>query len=168
MWWHPKESLKNIAKSIATVIMAGVPTFAVNLCNAPQEHLEIIKNWLEFYEQHREDLIYGNYTPTQSDSYFSTIIINSGKRSYVELTPFSSSIVPLPQEIREFLVFNCTDKDFIFIVFPQQEGIFEGEIYNQKFKKTKKLTIQSKDGKLVLEALVPQGGHIVLTKMNNY
>ena len=167
IWWHPKESLENIAKTIATAIMAGVPTFAVNLRNVPQEHLGIIKNWLKFYEQHREDLIYGNYIPVQSDSYFSTILINSGKRLYVELTPFSSSIVPLPQKAREILVLNCTDKDFIFVVFPQQDGIFEAEIYNQRFKKTKKITIQSKGGKLLLEAPVPQGGHVILTKVNN-
>lgn len=61
--WAISESDVNVARQMASIVLAGVPAFSVILQDSPSTHNQIIRTWLEFYHRNKEDLVLGQLTP---------------------------------------------------------------------------------------------------------
>ncbi|GAJ10981.1 unnamed protein product, partial [marine sediment metagenome] len=61
--WSPNEKDGVVAKHLASITLAGVPSISVDLTSIPQSHKQLIKGWFNFYNQHKEELMYGDFKP---------------------------------------------------------------------------------------------------------
>jgi len=61
--WNPAEPDKELARQMAILMMGHVPEVQVDLTNLTHNHEVIVKNHFAFYKQHRNALLYGEYTP---------------------------------------------------------------------------------------------------------
>ncbi|HXP60280.1 MAG TPA: TIM-barrel domain-containing protein, partial [Dongiaceae bacterium] len=61
--WAISESDVNVARQMASIVLAGVPAFSVKLAESPAAHNAIVKAWLAFYERNKRDLVLGRMTP---------------------------------------------------------------------------------------------------------
>jgi hypothetical protein len=48
---------------MATVVFTGIPYFGPNLFEEPQQRLDMLKAWLQFYQEHKNDLTQGAFEP---------------------------------------------------------------------------------------------------------
>ena len=63
MYWQPHLSDTEAACFMATVVFTGIPYFGPNLQVMPATQTEMLKAWLRFYEENREDLTTGVFSP---------------------------------------------------------------------------------------------------------
>ena len=63
MYWAPGTPDTRVAKFIMTSVMTGVPAFGANLLYASESERTMLKAWLGFYQDHKEDLVKGKFSP---------------------------------------------------------------------------------------------------------
>lgn len=62
MLWHPDDTDENVAVHLINGI-ASVPMISIELSEYPQNHLDLIRYWVGFYNQHRNTIIHGEFKP---------------------------------------------------------------------------------------------------------
>lgn len=60
--WHPDDSDENVAAHLINVI-SSVPMVSIELDRYPQSHLDLIRYWIGFYNDHRDTIIHGKFAP---------------------------------------------------------------------------------------------------------
>ncbi len=61
--WHMDEPNKNVARFLSILMMGHVPEVQVDLTCLKPDHERILKHYLAFYHAHRDNLLFGKYTP---------------------------------------------------------------------------------------------------------
>lgn len=74
VYWHQKESLINIARHMICSL-AGVPMISMDLSNLPEEHSNIIKFWLNFYQEHLDIFKQGHWQIRYEKNYLLYITV---------------------------------------------------------------------------------------------
>ncbi len=74
--WHPQDSGENVAVHLINAI-CSVPMISVELDRYPQSHLELIRYWIGFYNQHRATIVHGNFRPEFHQGYLPLIRFTS-------------------------------------------------------------------------------------------
>ena len=64
--WHPDDSDENVAVHLIN-LLAAVPMVSVELDTYPQSHLALLRNWIGFYNTHRNTLAHGRFEPVLSN-----------------------------------------------------------------------------------------------------
>jgi hypothetical protein len=80
--WPISESNANVARQMASIVLAGVPAFSVKLAESPAEHNAIIKAWLSYYESNRKELVNGEMTPLLPTPPSAAIRIEEGNQAF--------------------------------------------------------------------------------------
>ena len=62
MLWHPDDTDENVAVHLINGIVT-VPMVSIELDQYPQRHLEIVRHWIGFYNEHRAPIIHGELRP---------------------------------------------------------------------------------------------------------
>jgi len=165
--WHPQEEIRNIAKTMMTAILVGVPTVGMNLVEIPKDQLKLIERWIAFYKAHREDLSKGNYLPVQNDPQVSIIKIEREERTYILLCSSPTAEISLvANKIEDIHVFNCTNKGSLYVILPGITGRFKATIFDEWLNEKTKEYIESKEDKLIADLRIPQGGYAMLQRKN--
>ncbi len=60
--WHPADSDENVAVHLINLLV-GVPMVSIELEQYPQEHLDLIRRWIGFYNAHRATFNHGRFQP---------------------------------------------------------------------------------------------------------
>ena len=63
MYWKPTISDTEAARFMATVVFTGVPYFGPNIQAESPARAEMLRSWLRFYEENKEDLVWGDFSP---------------------------------------------------------------------------------------------------------
>lgn len=144
--WTISESDVNVAKHMCSIIMAGVPFFSVLLNKSPLSHKQIIKIWLDFYHQHKEDLVLGEMKPLLPTPP-SAVLYTKGKKNV--FIGFFEAVIGLVQV-------DQTDTVFIMNAFScrtntRLEGLtgdWELQVYDHAWKalEKKRLSVDSRGG----------------------
>lgn len=62
MLWHPADTDENVAVHLINGI-ASVPMLSIELSEYPQSHLDLIRYWIGFYNEHRDTIIRSQFKP---------------------------------------------------------------------------------------------------------
>lgn len=62
MLWHPEDTDENVAVHLINGI-ASVPMISIELDQYPQAHLDMIRYWIGFYNDHRQTIVHGDFRP---------------------------------------------------------------------------------------------------------
>ena len=60
--WHPDDSDENVAVHLINTIVS-VPMISVELDRYPQSHLDLIRYWIGFYNDHCDTIVHGEFAP---------------------------------------------------------------------------------------------------------
>lgn len=164
--WPISESSVNVARQMASIVMAGVPAFSVKLAESPAEHDAIIKAWLGFYESSRQDLVNGEMTPLLPTPPSAAIRIENGKQAFFG---FFEALPGLTQvsskEINKITIINAFSNRTVTRL-EKVEGEWLAKVYGQDWKLVSQTLLKSDpQGGLNLNIAGPTGCHeIVLIK----
>ena len=164
VWWHPKEDNHIVAKMLSTMVVSGVPQVCADVVNVPDEHKRLIKGWLDFYQEHKDDFRHGQLRPVQHDVLFSTIKVEHGPKAFVSYASFPALRVPLSPEAEEIYLFNCTNEDSLYTILLNVTGEFSATVHDYDLSPLSETRLTSTDGSLLVDLGVPQGGCIELRK----
>jgi alpha-galactosidase len=60
--WHPDDTDENVAVHLINCIVS-VPMISIELAQYPESHLQLIRHWIGFYNDHRQTIIHGEFKP---------------------------------------------------------------------------------------------------------
>ena len=161
-WWHIEEKNETVAKMLSTMVVSGVPQIGADVINMTDDHRRLLKGWLAFYQEHKEDFRWGQMRPVQNDAQFSTIKVERGKKAFVSYASFPALRVPLSEEAEEIYLFNCTNEDSLFTILLNVAGDFAVTVHNYDLSPLSETALTAADGSLLVDLAVPQGGYIAL------
>ena len=164
LWWHREEKLESVAKMLSTMVISGVPQLGVDLVNMPPAHRALVKTWLSFYHEHKEDFRFGQMRPVQNDILYSTIKVERGRKAFVSYAQYPALRVPLTPAADEIYLFNCTNDDALHTILSQVEGSFNALVHNFDLTPMAETRVRAADGSLLIDLEVPQGGLVLLTR----
>lgn len=113
-----------------------------------------------FYREHMEVLIRGSFRPADLRPGYSTSVIEG--KVLVTFDQHPSPVVRLSGSPQELYLFNCTNWDCLVC---RLEGLFEGTVYDRDFRSKGKVSLQSSEGKALVDIDVPQGGFVRLLRV---
>ena len=61
--WHPDDTDENVAVQLINLI-CSVPMVSIELERYPQSHIDLIREWIGFYQAHRQTIVHGSFEPT--------------------------------------------------------------------------------------------------------
>ena len=162
LWWRLDESDNTVAKMLSTAVISSVPQIASDVINLSDSHLDLIKRWMKFYQEHKRDFRYGEMTPIQNDLQFSTILVSSPGKAFVSYGNYPALRVPIPEGAKEIYLFNCTLEDSIHTILQNVDGEYEAEVLDHRLTAVGEAKIAANEGKALVDLDVPQGGLAVL------
>jgi hypothetical protein len=151
--WHREESDENVARHMASVVLAGVPAISVDLVSIPESHRRIIRSWLGFYNQHREELLHGKMAPLAFFPAAGALSIAGKTRNYIGLFETVPPLIELPEPRNEVYLVNCTGERLVTHL-AKLRGRFACKIFNHHLAPVRELDL-SADGELHLDVSSP-------------
>ena len=150
---------------LSTRVFSGVLQLGTEFVNMPPAHRALVKTWLSFYHEHKEDFRYGQMRPVQNDILYSTIKVERGRKAFVSYAQYPALRVPLTPAADEIYLFNCTNDDALHTILSQVEGSFNALVHNFDLTPMAETRVRAADGSLLIDLEVPQGGLVLLTRI---
>jgi len=151
--WHRDESDQNVARHMASVVIAGVPSVSVDLVTIPESHRKIIRSWLGFYNQHRGELLHGKTAPLAFLPAAGALSIAGKTRNYIGLFETVPPLIALVEPRDEIYLINCTGERLVTNI-QNLRGRFAAKIYNHLLAPVRERDLHA-DGELHLDMSAP-------------
>ncbi len=151
--WHRDETDANVARHMASVVLAGVPAISVDLVTVPESHRKIIRSWLGFYNQHRDELLHGRMSPLAFLPAAGALSIAGKTRNYIGLFETVPPVIELPEPRDKVYLVNCMGERLVTNL-TNLRGRFSGKIYNHLLAPVRELDYHA-DGELHLDVSSP-------------
>ena len=151
--WHRVESDENVARHMASVVLAGVPAVSVDLVTIPESHRRIIRSWVGFYNQHRDELMHGKMSPLAFFPAAGALSIAGKTRNYIGLFETVPPLIEVQEARNEVYLVNCTGERLVTNL-TNVRGRFSCKIYNHLLAPIRELDLRA-DGELHLDVKSP-------------
>ncbi len=161
--WHSTDSDAQIGKCCAAMLMGGVPSFSLDLVRTPVPQLEILRAWLGFYRDNREELLSGAFRPFGADFTCPDARIEGKTAAFIYLQSGKTKQVEIQNpDIKRAVLMNGTDSDEVslqLLGLPMRElsvTIYDPGLHpiaTQHLRATVEIN---------LDLRIPQGGMAVL------
>jgi hypothetical protein len=151
--WHRAESDENVARHMASVVLAGVPAVSVNLVTIPESHRKIIRSWIGFYNQHRDDLLHGEMSPLAFFPAAGALAITGRTGNYIGLFETVPPLIELKEPKDKTYLVNCTGERLV-TTLANLRGRFTCQVYDHLLAPVRKLDLRA-DGELRLDVKSP-------------
>lgn len=115
MLWHPDDTDENVAVHLINGI-ASVPMVSIELDQYPQSHLDLIRYWIGFYQQHRRTLVKGGFRPRLAPTHIPLIEFVGEDELITGL--YSSCAVRLYSTYRTQWILNASEDAFVEFEMP--------------------------------------------------
>ena len=163
--WAVSESDGNVARQMASMVLAGVPAFSVKLAESPATHNAIVKAWLAFYEPNKCDLVFGRLTPLLPTPPSAALRTESEKQAFFGFFEAVPGLIEVTKPVNTITLVNAFSKR----TATRLEGVkgdWEAQVYDQAWQPMNKVELKTDaDGGLIINLTGPTECHtIVLTK----
>jgi hypothetical protein len=146
--WPISESNENVARQMASIVMAGVPAFSVKLAESPATHNTIIKAWLSFYQSNSKDLLNGEMIPLLPTPPSAAIRIEAGKQAFFGFFEALPGLTQVSSEkINKITIINAFSSRTVTRL-EGVEGEWRAQVYDQSWNLVSQTILRSD----------PQGG----------
>jgi Glycosyl hydrolases family 31 TIM-barrel domain len=128
--WANSESDENVARQMASIVLAGVPAFSVNLGEQSASHNAIMKAWLDFYERNQRDLVLGRMTPLLPTPPSAALRIERGRQAFFGFFEAVPGLIHVAGPVSKITLVNAFDKRTV----TRLEGVkgeWQAQIYDQ-------------------------------------
>jgi hypothetical protein len=163
--WAISESDVNVARQMASIVMAGVPAFSVKLAESPATHNAIVKAWLAFYELNKRDLVLGRMTPLLATPPSAALRIDGEKQEFFGFFEAMPGLIEVTKPSDKITLVNAFAKR----TTTRLEGVngdWLAQVYDQTWQPVSKTMLKTDvNGGLDINLAGPTACHaIVLTK----
>ena len=163
--WAISESDVNVARQMASIVLAGVPAFSVKLAESPATHNAIIKAWLAFYEPNKRDLVLGRMTPLLPTPPSAALRIEGEEQAFFGFFEALPGLIEVTKPVNKITVVNAFSNRTV----TRLEGVngdWQAQVYDQAWQPAYKTRLKTDaKGGLNLNLAGPSECHaIVLTK----
>ncbi len=107
--WHPTETAAMAARAIQSALF-GVVQYSVMLRDIPQEHLDVIRFWLDFSRKHRSALLKGWFKPHHPEAAYPLVEAGDARETIKALYQ-PDVVVPVEMEGKAVYVLNASGAD---------------------------------------------------------
>ena len=170
--WHPDEPNKELARQLCILMMGHVPELQVDLTNLTADQERMIQSHFRFYEEHRDSLLFGAYTPFGFEHMLGGPIsttpphvkIESSPDAFLFIGPVVCECVRLEQNVKQIHLFNLKNLDGLkleLIGLSAQKAVLTE--YNCFMEVVAQHTAVVNDGVLRLDSPVEYGCMLTVT-----
>ena len=104
--WNIAEKPEVAARHILSAIY-GVVQYSVMLRDIPKEHLQVVKHWIAFTQEHRKTLLHSDFRPYHPEAYFPILEAESDSERII--TAYQEGmVVKAGEPNREVYIINAT------------------------------------------------------------
>ncbi len=163
--WTISESDVNVARQMASIVLAGVPAFSVKLAESPETHNAVIKAWLAFYELNKKDLVYGQMTPLLPTPPSAALRIECEKQAFFGFFEAVPGLIEITKPVDKIILVNAFNKRTVTRL-EAVKGIWQLQVYDQIWQPVSTTTLKA-DAKKGLNINITGSSEchsIVLTK----
>ena len=152
--WNKNEDPVHVGKQLINILFS-VPQISVLLNEVDKRHLKIIKNYLAYYQEHRDIIFKGKLSFSHPEANYS--LISSTYNNY-KITALYATNSHLFMEAQED-IFNGTDSDVIYLenVNKLKVKIAIYDVYNEQISSLE-------TDETLLKINVPLAGHMHIEK----
>jgi hypothetical protein len=163
--WAISESDVNVARQMASIVLAGVPAFSVKLAQSPATHNAIVRAWLAFYEPNKGDLVLGRMTPLLPTPPSAALRIEGEKQAFFGFFEAVPGLVEVTKPVNKITLVNAFSKR----TATRLEGVsgdWQARIYDQTWQPVGRTGLKADaTGGLTINCAGPTECHaIVLTR----
>lgn len=163
--WAISESDMNVARQMASMVLAGVPAFSFKLAESPASHNAIVKAWLAFYEPNKRDLVLGRMTPLLPTPPSAALRIEGEKQAFFGFFEAVPGLIEVTKPVDKITIVNAFSKR----TATRLEGVkgeWQAQVYDQTWQPVSKTELKADAaGGLSLNLTGPTECHtVVLTK----
>ena len=111
-YWLPGEPVENVARFMASLVTSAVPMMSMDLRALPEEHQRAVRNWLAWYREHRDLLLFGRHRVLGSDPHHSLFSVDKrGEAVWGIFTPDAPGVFELPSpQVRCLWILNGSSR----------------------------------------------------------
>lgn len=163
--WTISESDVNVARQMASIVLAGVPAFSVKLSESPATHNAIVKAWLAFYELNKSDLVLGRMTPLLPTPPSAALRIEGEKQTFFGFFEAMPGLIETTKSVNKIILINAFNKR-TSTRLEGVKGTWQVQVYDQVWRPMDKTILKTDtNGGLNINLAGPNECHvIVLTK----
>lgn len=114
--WHPDDSDMNVAVHLINLLVS-VPMVSIELDQYPQNHIDLIRYWIGFYNVYRNTLIYGEFKPVLRFGHIPTVYFIGASETIIAI--YDEVAVTLDPDVETTLLLNASNQPQIRILSPQ-------------------------------------------------
>ncbi len=140
--WTISESDLNVARQMASIVLAGVPAFSVKLAESPKTHNAIIKAWLSFYELNKKDLAYGQMTPLLPTPPSAALRIEYEKQAFFGFFEAIPGLIETTKPVDKITLVNAFNKRTVTRL-EGVKGTWHLQVYDQAWQPTNTTILKS-------------------------
>jgi hypothetical protein len=164
--WHNDEPDQCLARQMAILMMGHVPEVQVDLTNLKPSHKEIMKKYFAFYDSHKENLLFGEYTPFGFEHMLGGPIsttpphvkIEGGDEAFCFVGPVVCENIELSNQPKRVYMFNLKNLNGLKL---ELKGLSKGRkrvtVFNHCLNETESYEVKS-DGTVDIDCPVEFGG----------
>ncbi len=168
VYWPLRETDENVARFLATAVLYAVPQVSVNFNTISRNHLELVRTWISFYNEHKDRMFAGEFEILSDDPHYSAARISSGGRTYLPcfLEEWPSTLPVMSEHTGTIIMFNGTGRPRIATRLEGVTGSYRLAATDIFHKPTgKSVTVKSTGNVLALDHPVAIGGMVYLTRI---
>lgn len=164
--WAISESDVNVARQMASIVLAGVPAFSIKLIESPVTHNAIVKAWLGFYESHKSDLMLGRMTPLLPTPPSSVLRIEGEKQTFFGFFEAVPGLIEITKPMNKIFLINALSKR-TSTRLEKVDGTWQAQVYNHVWQPIDKFTLKTDtNGGLNVNLFGSNECHIIVLTKN--
>ncbi|MDO7172532.1 glycoside hydrolase family 36 protein [Mariniflexile sp. AS56] len=154
--WRPEETVEQAALQILNILYS-VPQLSVKLDNIPEEHLNMIRYWFNYWNKNREVLIDGTFIPSNPGANYPSLTAINNKHQIT--TVYENVVIEVQDEMTRLDIINA--KATTSVTFQLQKD-FKGilNVIDCKGKHLFEKEIELSKGTNTLN--IPESGMLIL------
>jgi hypothetical protein len=160
--WAISESDVNVARQMASIVLAGVPAFSVKLAESPPTHNAIVKAWLAFYEPNKHDLVLGRMTPLLPTPPSAALRIEGEKQAFFGFFEALPGLIEVTKPLDRITLVNAFSKR----TATRLEGVsgdWQAQVYDQTWQPIRAMSLKTDaNGSLNINCAGPTGCHAIV------
>ena len=111
--WNRSETPENVGRAIINSIF-GVIQYSAMLKDLPEEHIEVMRRWMEFAARHRETLLKSDFRPHHPELGYPVIEAESDSERIVAVYQDNAVIEAAPRGKRLYIL-NASGSDSLVV-----------------------------------------------------
>ncbi|MGO9200153.1 MAG: hypothetical protein ACLQM8_06380, partial [Limisphaerales bacterium] len=156
------ESDVNVARQMASIVLAGVPAFSVKLAESPPTHNAIVKAWLAFYEPAKHDLVLGRMTPLLPTPPSAALRIEGEKQAFFGFFEALPGLIEVTKPVDRITLVNAFSKR----TATRLEGVsgdWQAQVYDQAWQPIRAMSLKTDaNGGLNINCAGPTECHAIV------